>query len=332
MVVDTIEIMENARYDAILMKNFTSRFRKGYVTVDGVTMPLRFKEMQEEISNWDTNEEDVWICSFPKTGTTWTQEMAWMIMNDLDFETGKINLGARSPFLEVSALFDYRDLAADIKDFEVPPFLNDSLQFVKDQKNPVCIKTHLPYNLLPKQIQKRAKNPKIIYVARNPKDTCLSYYHHAKLLEGYTGDFDEFCKLFLANKVCFAPYWKHLLQFWDRRYDDNILFLKYEDMKKDLPSAVRQTAAFLNKGLTENQIDSLTYHLSFDSMKNNPAVNYELVTELNKKYKLIEYEGAFMRSGSVGGYKTCMSPDIIEEFDRWIYTNTKNTDFHYYSN
>lgn len=32
--------------------------------------------------------------------------------------------------------------------------------------------------------------------------------------------------------VCFAPFWPHVLNFWKRRDDPNILFLKYEDLKK----------------------------------------------------------------------------------------------------
>jgi len=35
------------------------------------------------------------------TGTTWTQEMAWLLLNDLDYETAKNVLQTeRSPFLE----------------------------------------------------------------------------------------------------------------------------------------------------------------------------------------------------------------------------------------
>ncbi|XP_050304366.1 uncharacterized protein LOC126741932 [Anthonomus grandis grandis] len=330
MVIDTMETVENARLDGILRKYFTNKFRKGYVEVDGVTMPARYRDMQEEIFNWSVSEEDVWICSFPKTGTTWAQEMVWMIMNNLDFKGAEVNLGIRSPFLEVSSLFDFRDLMKEIPGFEPPIFLKDSLQFVKNQSSPVCIKTHLPWNLLPKEIQSGDKTPKIIYTCRDPKDTCYSYYHHSKLMEGYTGNFNDFCKLFLAGKLSFAPYWNNVLHYWNHRNDSNVLFLTYEEMKTDLPSVIRKTAKFLEKDLDEEQIQMLKKHLSFESMKNNPAVNYELVREMYKKYKLINYEGEFMRSGSIGGYKAAMGPELLDQFDRWIKTHTKNTDFNFY--
>lgn len=45
--------------------------------------------------------------------------------------------------------------------FNPPPFLQDSLAFVKSQKSPVCIKTHFPYQCLPRQIQNGTKKPKV---------------------------------------------------------------------------------------------------------------------------------------------------------------------------
>lgn len=118
-----------------------------------------------------------------------------------------------------------------------------------------------------------------------------------------------------------------MLSFWERRNDNDILFLKYEDMRKDLDNVIRKVAAFMEKQLSEEQIEKLKGHLSFESMKNNRSVNYEGLVELNTKFGLVEpeREGAFMRSGSVGGYKAVMSPELIEKFDAWTAANTRGT-------
>jgi len=77
----------------------------------------------------------------------------------------------------------------------------------------------------------------------------------------------------------------------------------------------------LGKELSEAEVSLLAEHLSFDSMKNNPAVNYEAVTDINRKFNLISEGGHFMRSGQVGNYKETMSPEIILEFDQWTQEN-----------
>ena len=54
-------------------------------------------------------KEDIWISSFPKCGTTWTQEMVWNIVNDLDFEKAKSEkLDERIPFFEMTAITEDR--------------------------------------------------------------------------------------------------------------------------------------------------------------------------------------------------------------------------------
>ena len=54
-------------------------------------------------------EEDIWISSFPKCGTTWTQEMVWNIVNDLDFDRAKSEkLDRRIPFFELTAITEDR--------------------------------------------------------------------------------------------------------------------------------------------------------------------------------------------------------------------------------
>jgi Sulfotransferase domain. len=77
----------------------------------------------------------------------------------------------------------------------------------------------------------------------------------------------------------------------------------------------------LGKELSEREVSLLAEHLSFDSMKNNPSVNYEAVMDINRKFKLTSADGHFMRNGQVGNYKEAMSPEIISEFDQWTQEN-----------
>lgn len=64
-------------------------------------MGERYYKFAEKIRNFKVREDDVWILSYPKCGTTWTQEMVWMLANNLDYETAKkIDISNRSPILE----------------------------------------------------------------------------------------------------------------------------------------------------------------------------------------------------------------------------------------
>jgi len=68
--------------------------------------------MEKAVNKLQVREDDVWIASFPKCGTTWTQEMVWNIMHDVDLETAKAtSLEKRVPFLELSGLLEDQFLA-----------------------------------------------------------------------------------------------------------------------------------------------------------------------------------------------------------------------------
>jgi estrone sulfotransferase len=54
---------------------------------------------------------------------------------------------------------------------------------------------------------------KVIYVARNPKDCCVSYFHHHKTMNdgyGYEGSFEEFADIFVKGTVGYGGYFHHL--------------------------------------------------------------------------------------------------------------------------
>ncbi len=115
----------------------------------------------------------------------------------------------------------------------------------------------------------------LIYVARNPRDVCVSYFNHWKILEGYHGTFEVFVKAFLDD-VCgyYTPFLDHVKDYWElQKTNKNVLFVFYEDMKKDLPSVIRRVSAFLERPVSEDDVSVLASHLSFDRMKNNSSVN-----------------------------------------------------------
>ncbi|KAH7962868.1 hypothetical protein HPB52_018403 [Rhipicephalus sanguineus] len=110
-------------------------------------------------------------------------------------------------------------------------------------KRPVPIKTHLPFHKQP-----HSAGAKYIYVTRNPYDCCVSYYHHCKGLPWYRftdGSFDDFVDAFVRGKATYGDYFDHLLSWYDHRNDPNVLFLTYEDLKKDAPVSVLKIADFL---------------------------------------------------------------------------------------
>ena len=59
----------------------------GFKLIGNVT-----EETLEGIYNYPLDPRDVWIMTSPKSGTTWAQEMIWLLANDMDYEGAKTPL------------------------------------------------------------------------------------------------------------------------------------------------------------------------------------------------------------------------------------------------
>ena len=75
---------------------------------------------------------------------------------------------------------------------------------LENLRSPRLLASHLPHNLILRDDSESPGCAKYIYVARNPKDVVVSYYHHVKGFpeeeSGFRGPFEFFTRLFLQGK------------------------------------------------------------------------------------------------------------------------------------
>ena len=130
----------------------------------------------------------------------------WQIVNNVDIDTAKkLPLFARTPFLESEGLKEMKDVPKEVLDKNLMlKTMSNSIETAQNMKSPRVIKSHLPFEMLPPNLLDTCK---VIFVSRNPKDTCVSFYHHAKNIEEsntmengeFNGTFADFAETFLSR-------------------------------------------------------------------------------------------------------------------------------------
>lgn len=240
-------------------------------------------------------------------GTTWLQEIIYLIANDLDFEKAKKkNITDRFPYLE---------------------WPSPGLKSIAKQAPPRLMKTHLPVSIL--FPERTAPKPKIISILRNPKDVLISYYYFSRMntLIGFKDDLVRFYDIFLDNKIPYGPIYSHYidilhLQKRTRSFENDVLILFYEDLQENFEREVDKVCDFLKKPrLGKEDMNNLKSHCSFEAMKNNKMVNYKHWDDLGLREK---NESDFLRNGKVGDWKTHLSVQQDYRFNRWIDCNFNN--------
>ncbi|CAM5132351.1 unnamed protein product [Natator depressus] len=251
---------------------------------------LATPEYIDSLEDFEIRDSDVFVVTYPKSGTVWTQNILSLIYHE-----------------------GHRDGTENMKIIDRVPWLEYNIHNIDNvhRPSPRLFATHLPYYLVPRDLRNR--RAKVIYVARNPKDVVVSYFHFSSLsvLLETIPDFNIFLERFLAGKVLAGSWFDHIRGWYTHRDDFNILFLTYEEMKKDLRGAVLKICRFLGKQLNEKELDTVVENATFDKMKTDPRANYE--STLGNF--LEQGKGHFLRKGTVGDWKNTMTVAQSERFD-----------------
>lgn len=269
-----------------------------YTIHNGFPMPMGFPpEGFASGLSYEAQPGDIFIATYPKCGTTWTQHIVWLIQHDGDPLPAGKSMTVEIPHLE-----------------EV------GKEVVASLRAPRAIKTHLPFQMTPYH-----QSAKYIYVARNPFDCAVSMYHHTRgFVKHYDfaeGTFDEFFECFIAGEVDFGDYCDNLMSWYEHKEDNNVLFLTYENMKVDKRKAVLEIANFLgteyfSKLKDEEILNKVLEHSSFEDMSNNQS---------RWSSQRPENMPPFIRKGEVGDWTNHFSKEQERRLAEKFFILTKGT-------
>ena len=264
-----------------------------HFVVDGIVFPPHINQQRmDELKDFKLRPQDLFIVTYPKSGTTWAQQIVKLIANDGKDDDTIVTESI--PWLEREF---GKVLPSGVKVDEMP--------------SPRCFKSHTPYHMMPGGVP-HTSPAKYIYVARNPKDAAVSLYFHTRrsLIYQYTGPWDHFLQLFTRGRVESGLWFDHVLEWWKHEDDPNVLFLKYEDMQKDLLGAVRTIAEFMCCELKQEILEEIAKQSTFESMKANASTNFSWRSD---RYRVGETQ--FMRKGEVGDWRNHFTAEQTAEFD-----------------
>ncbi|KAF7836236.1 cytosolic sulfotransferase 15-like [Senna tora] len=260
--------------------------------------------------HFQAKDNDIFVTSLPKTGTTWLKALVFAVVKRHHFNPSQdyhplLNFNSHTlvPYFE----FDiYGDNPNDFDLFTLP--------------EPRMFSTHIPFPSLSHSVHN--SNCKIIYISRNPFDAFISLWHFSNNILSSRSlptlpleeAFERYCE---GMHPC-GPFWSHQLGYWKASKDtpNKVLFLKYEELKANTKFGLKKMAQFLDCPFSEEEesggvIDSIIELCSFKKMK-------EL--EINKNGKVLENveNKHFFRKGETGDWINYFSPWMTEKLSKVI--------------
>ncbi|PLB49958.1 P-loop containing nucleoside triphosphate hydrolase protein [Aspergillus steynii IBT 23096] len=259
-----------------------------YRMLNGIMMPPHVTpECYERSRRVSTRPKDICFTSYPKSGSTWLSYILVLLT------------GRKKDYL--------RDDIHWVESSRTYPRTDQELNNAPDCR---IFKSHMPYSMA--LAGNPAENPcRYIYIARNPKDVCVSYYHFemGKTWSGmWDGSWEEWLEMFLQGKVQRGDWFDHALSWWEHRDDPNVLFLRYEDLLNNTAREIGKIAQFLSLETDAAQIDDIVTKVGFREMQSS---EYSSLSDIKQFTH-------FFRKGKAGSWKEQFTVQQSEAFDEYF--------------
>jgi hypothetical protein len=248
--------------------------------------------------------EDVFVVTQMKCGTTWMQHVVYEVLNrgNGDIVDSGRTLYAISPWLEARKSVPIEDAPR-----------------VGGERPGRIIKTHLPVQLCP-----WSPDAKYIYVARHPVScfaSCVDFV--ATNIGALAPDLPVVEAWFRSPDLMWWGTWtEHVKGWWQRSEDsDNVLFVHFEDMKKDLAGIVREVAAFLGVApLSDEETARVVEKTGFRYMQ-----QHKDAFEMNPPHILQTDAELFVR-GTADRHRD-VPEDVRQRLSAWVVDEMKDSDY-----
>jgi len=247
-------------------------------------------------------DDDIVIATWAKTGTTLTQQVVGQLIFKGDPEIFGM---AHSPWIDSR-------------------LIPNAQQQAEAQTHRRFLKTHLPVDAL-------VFSPKAryIYVGRDARDVCWSWYHHQVNFTPETydtlnafpgragppiarpgGDIRAYYHAWLDNDGWPAPsFWANVQGWWDIRRLPNVLLVHFARLKADLPAEIRRIGAFLDVPIDEALLPAMVEHCGLEHMRRQAAAFERL------KHRFKGGGATFINKGTNERWRDVLSPAEIAKCD-----------------
>ncbi|XP_065289743.1 sulfotransferase 1C2-like [Dermacentor albipictus] len=294
--------------------------RPFYQIIDGVPRcPNVDPVLLRKALSFNASKGDLVQWSFPKSGTHWVQYIIQLILNEGEGMENYDQFTRNTRLMEYVGVDDWRPALA--------------LR---------CLITHLP-----PQPEFISNDAKYVYVARNPWDVCVSMFHMVTNLSIYRfedGTFDEFFEHFLNKDFGYGSYFDHVATGYALRDRANVLFLTYEQLKREPRETVLKLARFLGDRhgrIIEDDgnglLDRILELSSPSSMKSVIVMNllskeWEVMMTRNNMTCKDGYGGdckkyGIVRNAKIGDWKNYFKPDQLQRFEAKIRAEGEKVSF-----
>ncbi|MHC4986770.1 MAG: sulfotransferase domain-containing protein [Planctomycetota bacterium] len=243
---------------------------------------------------YQARPEDVFVVTQMKCGTTWMQHVVYEVLRRGagDIVESGTTLYAVCPWLESNKSVSME---------EAP--------LVGTERPSRVVKTHFPAEHCPVSPESR-----YIYVARHPVSCFASCVDFIATNLGIFGPkLEQLEEWFCSRELMWWGTWTdHVKGWWHlSEQHDNVMFVHFEEMKRDLPAIAQQVAEFLGVApLTEGELERVVHKCGFEYMQQHKDA-FEM-----QPPNLLAVEAALFVSGTADRHRDV--PDATRErIARW---------------